>query len=110
MQGFSEGFRLGFTETQETKFSKNLKSALEFLEVVRDKLESELSSGRIAGPFENIPFKNFRVSPIGLVSKKQQEHFVSFSIYLTPLMGQLTMVYLTVKPQFTMHLRMTPLL
>ena len=26
--------------------------------------------GRVAGPFESIPFPTFRVSPVGLVSKK----------------------------------------
>ena len=34
-----------------------------------EKLIKEVKTGRVAGPFENIPFRNFIQSPIGLVPK-----------------------------------------
>ena len=34
------------------------------------KLHKEVALGRVAGPFESIPFPTFRVSPVGLVPKK----------------------------------------
>ena len=70
IDGFEFGFHLGFHGTQKTHLSKNLKSALENIEVVTEKINLEVKQGRLAGPFKDLPLKNFRASPIGLVPKK----------------------------------------
>jgi len=48
----------------------NLVSAIQHAEIVDEKIQKELQSQRIAGPFSSIPLPNFRISPIGLVEKK----------------------------------------
>ena len=39
------------------------------------KLQKELDTGRICGPFETAPFPNLQISPIGLVPKKSPGQF-----------------------------------
>jgi hypothetical protein len=51
-----------------------LVSIAENIEVHR-KIVGEVEKGRVAGPFENIPFPNLRCSPIGLVPKKNPGEF-----------------------------------
>ncbi|OCT65687.1 hypothetical protein XELAEV_18041925mg, partial [Xenopus laevis] len=74
--GFSEGFII---PTDNTKWSPvvvdNLKSAKKYPEIVREKLFKELSYSRIAGPFEDIPLFNMRISPLGVVPKKETGSF-----------------------------------
>ncbi len=74
LNGFQFGFHLGFTGIQQIHVKK-LISALENPKVVTEKLEIERQVKRIAGPFKNTPLPNFRVSPIGLVPKKQPGKF-----------------------------------
>lgn len=73
------GFQFGFSihyEGPDTPFrAKNLKSANEHPNVVREKINKEVTEGRVAGPFSMPPFKSFRVSPIGLVPKKEPGQF-----------------------------------
>jgi hypothetical protein len=38
---------------------------------VEKKLAKEISQGRIAGPFHELPFVNMHMSPIGVVPKKE---------------------------------------
>ena len=40
-------------------------------DIVRQKITKELEAGRVVGPFQTVPFPDFRVSPLGLVPKKQ---------------------------------------
>ena len=42
---------------------------------VQDKLDKELASGRIAGPFLNPPFLNFKCSPLAIREKSQPGKF-----------------------------------
>jgi hypothetical protein len=42
--------------TLHFRASPNLKSASEFPEIVEEKLAKEISQGRIAGPFHELPF------------------------------------------------------
>lgn len=70
VRGFEEGFHLHYEGPREAFECKNLKSAFTNPEQLRDKLQSEIDLGRIAGPFNERPFSNLRVSPIGLVPKK----------------------------------------
>ena len=70
LNGFTNGFSLGFEGEKQAFTSPNLKSALEMPSEVDRKLAKELSLGRLAGPFQSPPLSNFRTSPIGLVPKK----------------------------------------
>lgn len=74
-EGFSQGFSIGYEGNRVPFCSPNLKSALEMPEVVDRKLAKELALGRIAGPFDEPPFQNFRTSPIGLQPKKTPGEF-----------------------------------
>jgi hypothetical protein len=38
---------------------------------MEEKLAKEISQGRIAGPFDELPFVNKHISPIGVVPKKE---------------------------------------
>ena len=71
LHGFTEGFYLGFDGPRISFHSDNLLSAFEHPDVVDVKLEKELSGHRIAGPFQSPPFSALRVSPLGVVPKKQ---------------------------------------
>ena len=39
-------------------------------EIVQQLLESEIENGFLYGPFDEPPFKNYRVSPLGVVTGK----------------------------------------
>lgn len=75
IQGFKFGFPLHYTGQRQFRMSKNLKSANKYPEVVRTKIEKELSEGRIGGPFSFLPMPNLRISPLGLVPKKNSADF-----------------------------------
>lgn len=82
VQGFSEGFKVGFSGEVNSQVPKNLKSAYDMPEVINKKIEKEILAGRIAGPFKKPPFKEFQCSPIGVVPKKDGDyrfiHHLSF--------------------------------
>jgi hypothetical protein len=63
------GARIGFEGQRAPKFSRNLPTALADPSVVTNNLAHEISLGRVAGPYDNPPFPNFQISPIGLVPK-----------------------------------------
>lgn len=44
-------------------------------EIVKNKIKAEIDAGRILGPFDSHPFQNFRLSPLGLVPKKEPNSF-----------------------------------
>ena len=73
--GFTLGFPLHFSGERISFCSKNLASAYEHPEIVSAKLDKELKANRIAGPFQEPPFPNFRVSPLGVVPKKTPGEF-----------------------------------
>ncbi|XP_052229228.1 uncharacterized protein LOC127843584 [Dreissena polymorpha] len=73
--GFTHGFKLGYTGQHKASTSPNLKSCDENPDTVQSKLQAELNSGRVKGPFTYPPFENFRVSPIGLVPNKTPGQF-----------------------------------
>ena len=73
--GFTLGFPLHFSGERISFCSKNLASAYEHPEIVSAKLDKELTANRIAGPFQEPPFHNFRVSPLGVVPKKTPGEF-----------------------------------
>jgi hypothetical protein len=74
-KGFTLGFPLHFSGDRISFCSKNLASAYEHPDIVSAKLDKELQANRIAGPFHEPPFPNFRVSPLGVVPKKTPGEF-----------------------------------
>lgn len=44
-------------------------------EILRSKIQTEVNLGRIEGPFSIIPFHNLRVSPVGVIPKKDPNKF-----------------------------------
>lgn len=51
-------------------FTKTIKSARENPEVLRQKVQVEVNLGKLQGPFDDQPFPNLRVSPLGVIPKK----------------------------------------
>ena len=71
LDGFSLGFSLHYDGPHCIRFSGNHQSALQAPSLVDDKLGHEMHLGRIAGPFQQVPFPNFQASPLGLVPKHE---------------------------------------
>ncbi len=70
VQGFRDGFSIGFEGPRMPCFSHNLKSADEHPDVVTKNLLKEVCLCRTAGPFLSPPFQNLQIYPIGVVPKK----------------------------------------
>ena len=70
IDGFSKGFRINNFSSTPSDSDKVLRSALSKPDIVNIKLEKEIKLGRIIGPFQESPFKNHVISPLGLVEKK----------------------------------------
>ncbi len=75
------GARLGYDRPRMSKFSKNLKSAVDNPTIVSSNLAKEVALGHTAGPFTNPPFVNLQVSPIGIVPKNIRINFEPFSTF-----------------------------
>ena len=73
--GFTHGFNLHYQGPRQERMAKNLKSAASNPMVVQQKINKEITAGRVAGPFACRPLQNFVVSPIGLVPKKAPNEF-----------------------------------
>ncbi|CAJ0957897.1 unnamed protein product [Ranitomeya imitator] len=73
--GFYYGFFVPHFGGIGCKLVQNLPSAAEFPLIVKEKIFKELEAGRAAGPFDSPPFLNFRISPLGVVPKKEQGSF-----------------------------------
>lgn len=75
LEGFANGFPLPSFWGEGCKVVGNLKSVELFPQVVRDKLLKELAEGRIEGPFVYPPYRNFRISSLGVVPKREPNEF-----------------------------------
>lgn len=73
--GFRDGFRIPCSGSGPVKFVKNLVSVQLRPGVVSEKLAKEVQLGRMAGPFSYPPLDDLRVSPLGLVPKKEPNKF-----------------------------------
>ena len=72
LSGLREGFRIGF-ESSMVKLksaSSNMHSSFPF--VIDSYLQSEVSSGRVAGPFSAPPFPSLHISRLGVIPKNNQ--------------------------------------
>ena len=72
VRGFRYGFRIGFNGHNSTVVSKNHNSASRHNIACHNIIKEELSAGRLAGPFINSPFKEYYISPIGIIPKKDK--------------------------------------
>ena len=70
IDGFTFGFRINSVVEDAVYDAPNLLSARLSPHIVDIKLQKELDSNRIAGPFAGPPLPNFRISPLGVVPKK----------------------------------------
>ena len=75
LDGFLHGFSLQYQGPRLQRDAPNLKSARINPEIVQQKIDKEVREGRVAGPFQNRPFPNLIVSPLGLVPKKEKNEF-----------------------------------
>lgn len=66
---FAQGFRLHYTRPSTFLSTKNLRSAVQFEQETLNKLNTEISLGRIFGPFSTLPISTLRISPIGVIPK-----------------------------------------
>ena len=72
IEGFSNGFSLGATDVSYSNLiPRNHKSTYEHPDILKTKIQKEVSLGRYMGPFKSPPFKKFICSPLGLVPKKE---------------------------------------
>ena len=70
LEGFREGFDIGYQgPTLRQDRSQNIPFSVGNHQDLWDKLMKEVALKRVAGPFAEIPFRNFMQSPIGLVPK-----------------------------------------
>ena len=68
--GFRHGFDIGYEGPQTRQSaSENIPFTVGDQVDLWNKLMKEVRLGRIAGPFDKVPFDNFIQSPIGLVPK-----------------------------------------
>ena len=68
--GFESGFDIGYTGPQiRQSHAKNIPFTVGNEIVLWNKLMKEVGLGRVAGPFDQVPFPNYIQSPIGLVPK-----------------------------------------
>jgi hypothetical protein len=70
IKGLKFGFPLNYSGPRSPITSKNLKSVADMPELTKQTISKELAMGRIVGTFSVPPFPTLRVSPIGLVPKK----------------------------------------
>ena len=75
VSGFRYGFGLHYQGPRCFRLSKNLLSALHNPVIVSYKLQKEIDTHRIAGPFVSPPFDNLQISPIDIVPKKEPGQF-----------------------------------
>ena len=96
------GARLGYDGPRMSKFSKNLKSAVDNPTIVSSNLAKEVALGHTAGPFTNPPFVNLQVSPIGIVPKKHSDKFRTIFHLSFPKTGE-SINYFIEKDEFSLQ-------
>lgn len=75
IDGFRFGFRINFVGESAVSECSKLKSALSHPDITATKIRKECDAGRLVGPFTTPPFRNFCMSPLGLVPKKDPNEY-----------------------------------
>lgn len=60
---------MGYKGDRVAVDARNLKSARLNSKILNEKINKEVELGRFAGPFHTAPYKNLKISPLGLVPK-----------------------------------------
>ncbi|XP_060085027.1 uncharacterized protein LOC132564393, partial [Ylistrum balloti] len=68
-------FHLQYEGPRIFREANNLKSAVEQIDILKNKIQKELDNSRCSGPFTEPPFPNLQVSPLGLVPKKEPNEY-----------------------------------
>ena len=70
IEGFTTGFDIGYAGPRVRKSkSENIPLTVGTKSDLWEKITKEIDAGRVAGPFNQIPYENYIQSPIGLVPK-----------------------------------------
>lgn len=75
IEGFENGFCLGFVGPRNSMPSSNLKSCRDHPDIVQEKITSEIKASRVIGAFSEHPFHKTKINPIGIVPKKAPGQF-----------------------------------
>ena len=75
LDGFSKGFSVGSNARPHGDYDRNLTSCYANPNVIDKYILTERALGRIIGPFEVSPFRNYQISPIGLIPKSTPGEF-----------------------------------
>lgn len=71
LQGLRIGFDTGFSHLPSNSIQcRNLQSATKDPAAVQDLIRKELEKGFLLGPFDAVPFQQYRINPIGLAEHK----------------------------------------
>ena len=74
IDGFCNGFSIGYTGSSTPGQCRNLLSARSNTEAVSSAISKEVTRGNTAGPFYSLPFVSLHCSPLGAVPKKDGSH------------------------------------
>ena len=69
-KGFTQGFFIGCEKAITDQTARNTYNAQQNLQMVREKLQSEIDKGRMAHPFPSPPFHPFHTSSLNIREKK----------------------------------------
>ena len=75
LKGFKYGFRILAVGEHRAFFCTKPQIVYGMEGVVQNKIVKELKGGRVLGPFSVAPLENLRVSPLGIVQKRDQGEF-----------------------------------
>ena len=84
LQGFTQGFDIGYKgPTDRQSKSKNIPFTIGNKEEMWAKIMKEVKAKRFACPYDEVPFKNYIQSPIGLVHKAGNKTHLIFHLSYT---------------------------
>ena len=75
VDGFTFGLKIPYFGLRNHRISCYPKSLIGNVPILKQKIQKEIDAGRVAGPFNNLPFPNLEISPLGLVPKKVSGEF-----------------------------------
>ena len=66
---FGQDFSISFLGNRTHTVCSNLPSVKNKTDILKLKIDKDISCGRVAGPFSSIPIPNLHISPLGLITK-----------------------------------------